>query len=140
MKAVVVRQWGGADAAIIEDFEPSQPAPGELLILVKATSINPFDWSVREGYLKDYIGLPFMLGSDVAGTIEALGDGVEDWQVGTPVYGMKGLRGGAYAEYTTAFPSEISKKARNSELLGGGKRTARRPDCLVLLVYQWQPS
>ena len=110
MKAVVVRHWGGSDAAVIEDFERPQPGPGELLVRVKATSINPFDWSVREGYLQAYVGLPFMLGSDIAGTIEALGEGVEGWQVGTPVYGMKGLHGGGYAEYTTILPSDVSKK------------------------------
>ena len=110
MKAIVVRQWGGSDAAVVEEFERPQPGPGEILISVKATSINPFDWSIREGYLQEYVGLPFMLGSDVAGNIEALGEGVEGWEVGAPVYGMKGLRGGGYAEYTTVFPSEIGKK------------------------------
>jgi NADPH:quinone reductase-like Zn-dependent oxidoreductase len=110
MRAVIVRQWGGSDAAVIEELERPQPGPGEILISVKATSINPFDWSIREGYLRDYIGLPFMLGSDVAGVIEAVGEGVEGWEVGTPVYGMKGIRGGAYAEYTTVLPSEIGHK------------------------------
>ena len=113
LKAVVVRQWGGKDAAVIEEFERPQPGPGEILVNVKATSINPFDWSVREGYLKDYVGLPFMLGSDVAGTIEAVGDGVEGWEIGTPVYGMKGLKGGGYAEYTLIQPSEIGKKPQS---------------------------
>ena len=110
MKAVVVRQWGGSEAAVIEELERPQPGRGEILVGIKATSINPFDWSVREGYLKEYIGLPFMLGSDIAGTVEALGEGVEGWQIGTPIYGMKGLRGGGYAEYTTVLPGEIAKK------------------------------
>lgn len=112
MKAVVVRQWGGSEAAVIEEFERPQPGPGEILISVKATSINPFDWSIREGYLRDYVGLPFMLGSDVAGVIEALGEGVEGWKIGESVYGMKGMRGGGYAEYTTVLPSEIGHKPR----------------------------
>jgi NADPH:quinone reductase-like Zn-dependent oxidoreductase len=110
LKAMVVRQWGGSDAAVVEDFDRPQPGAGEILVNVKATSVNPFDWSIREGYLQDYVGLPFMLGSDVAGTIEAIGDGVEGWEVGAPVYGMKGLRGGGYAEYTTVLPNEIGKK------------------------------
>lgn len=112
MKAVVVRQWGGSDAAVIEELERPQAAPGEILISVKATSINPFDWSIREGYLRDYVGLPFMLGSDISGVIEALGEGVEGWKVGESVYGMKGMRGGGYAEYTTVLPSEIGLKPR----------------------------
>ena len=51
MKAVQVRQWGGMDAANIEDVERPQPAAGEVLVRVKATSINPVDWAIREGYL-----------------------------------------------------------------------------------------
>lgn len=110
MKAVYVRQWGGSDAAVIEEVEPPKPGPGEILVHVKATSINPVDWKIREGFLQDYIALPILLGSDVAGDIEALGEGVEGWEVGTPVYGMKGLRGGAYADYTTVLPNEIARK------------------------------
>jgi NADPH:quinone reductase-like Zn-dependent oxidoreductase len=110
MKAVLVRQWGGFDAAVIEDVERPQPGPGEILIHIKATSINPVDWKIREGYLQEFVPLPVMLGSDVAGDIEALGEGVEGWEVGTPIYGLKGLRGGAYANYTTIHPHEIAKK------------------------------
>ena len=50
-----------------------------------------------------------MLGSDVAGTIEAIGEGVEGLEVGTDVYGMKGLKGGGYADHLIS-PSEIGKK------------------------------
>ena len=110
MKAVVVRQWGGSEAAVIEELERPQPGPDEILIAVKATSINPFDWSIREGYLQDYVGLPFMLGSDFSGVIEAVGEGVANWKVGMSVYGMKGMRGGSYAEYTTVLPNEIGHK------------------------------
>jgi NADPH:quinone reductase-like Zn-dependent oxidoreductase len=110
MKAVLVRNWGGSDAAVIEDVESPQPAAGEILIRVKATSVNPLDWKIREGFLQDYLALPITLGSDVAGDIEALGEGVEGWEVGTPIYGMKGLRGGAYAHYTTIQPQEIARK------------------------------
>ena len=53
--------------------------------------------------------LPTPLGSDIAGDIEAIGAGVEGWTVGTAVYGFKGLRGGAYANYTTVQPHEIAK-------------------------------
>ncbi len=110
MKAVQVRQWGGIDAAVVEDVERPQPAAGEVLIRVKATSINPLDWSIREGYLQEYVSLPYLLGSDVSGDIEALGEGVEGLQIGMPIYGMKGLRGGGFAEYTTMLPTELAAK------------------------------
>jgi NADPH:quinone reductase-like Zn-dependent oxidoreductase len=110
MKALMVRQWGGSDAAAIENVALPLPGPGEILIRIKATSINPIDWKVREGYLQEFVPLPVMMGSDVAGDIEAIGEGVEGWEIGTPVYGLKGLRGGAYAEFTTIHPHEIAIK------------------------------
>ncbi len=110
MKAVQVRQWGGWDAANIEDVERPQLSAGEVLVRVKATSINPVDWAIREGYMQEYVSLPYMLGSDVSGDIEALGEGVEGLEVGMPIYGMKGMRGGAFAEYTTMLPNELATK------------------------------
>jgi NADPH:quinone reductase-like Zn-dependent oxidoreductase len=110
MKAVLVRQWGGFDAATIEDVERPVPGPGEILVRIKATSINPLDWKIREGYMQEFVPLPLMLGSDLAGDIVEVGEGVEGWEVGTPIYGMKGMRGGAFADYTTVLPNEIAKK------------------------------
>jgi NADPH:quinone reductase-like Zn-dependent oxidoreductase len=110
MKAVYVRQWGGSDAAVIEDTAIPQPGAGELLVRVRATSINPVDWKIREGYLQEYLSLPLLLGSDFAGDVEALGEGVTGIPIGRSVYGMKGLRGGAYAEYTTVPANEIAPK------------------------------
>jgi NADPH:quinone reductase-like Zn-dependent oxidoreductase len=110
MKAFMVRQWGGAEQALVEEIERPEPRPGEILVHIKATSINPLDWKIREGYLQDYVMLPTPLGSDIAGDIEAVGEGVEGWEVGTAVYGFKGIRGGAYANYTTVQPHEIAKK------------------------------
>jgi NADPH:quinone reductase-like Zn-dependent oxidoreductase len=110
MKAVRVNQWGSSEAAIFEDIECPQPQAGEVLVRVKAVSINPIDWKIREGYLQDFVSLPTTLGSDIAGDIESLGDGVEGLEVGTAVYGLKGIRGGAFAEYTTVKLNEIARK------------------------------
>src|SRR5438034_1872206 len=59
---------------------PPRPTPGsgELLIRVHAASVNPIDWKVRAGYMKDYIPLPlpFIPGWDVSGVVEAAGSGV----------------------------------------------------------------
>lgn len=109
MKAIMVREWGGSEQALVEEIERPQPGPGEILVHIKATSINPLDWKIREGYLQDYVMLPTPLGSDIAGDIEAIGEGVEGWTVGTAVYGFKGMRGGAYANYTTVQSHEIAK-------------------------------
>jgi NADPH:quinone reductase-like Zn-dependent oxidoreductase len=113
MKAVLVRQWGGVDAAVIENVALPLPGPGEILVRVKATSINPVDWKIREGYLQEFVPLPVWLGSDISGEIEALGEDVEGWEIGAAVYGLKGLRGGAYAEFTTIHPHEIGNKPKS---------------------------
>ncbi len=110
MKAVVVRQWGGAEQAVIEESDVPQPGADEVLVRIRATSINPLDWKIREGYLQQYVSLPFSLGSDFAGDIEQLGDDVHDLQVGDAVYGMKGLAGGGFADYTLAKASMIARK------------------------------
>jgi NADPH:quinone reductase-like Zn-dependent oxidoreductase len=110
MKALYVRQWGGTDAAVMEDVERPQPGQGEVLIRIKAVGVNPVDWAIRQGYMQEYVALPYLLGSDLAGDIEALGEGVEGFEVGTPVYCAKGAYGGAFAEYATAKVEWVAKK------------------------------
>lgn len=110
MKAVHVKQWGGIDAAVIEDTPLPIPGDGEVLIRVRATSINPLDWKIREGYLQEFLSVPLQLGSDISGDVEAVGKDVTGFEVGMPIYGMKGLRGGGYAEFTTILPNEIARK------------------------------
>jgi NADPH:quinone reductase-like Zn-dependent oxidoreductase len=110
MKALYVRHWGASDAAVIEDIEKPSPAAGEILVRVRAVSINPLDWKIREGYLAEYLSAPLILGSDLAGDVEALGEGVTGIEPGTAVYGFKGMRGGAFAEYTTVLPNDIAPK------------------------------
>ncbi|MBZ0275540.1 MAG: NADP-dependent oxidoreductase [Anaerolineae bacterium] len=120
MKAVIVRQWGGSDQAVVEEMEKPQPGPGEVLVHIKATSINPVDWKIREGYLQQFVSVPYLLGIDVAGDIVALGEGVTGWRVGDAVYGTKGLMGGAYAEYTTVPVGQIAAKPASLDYIQAG--------------------
>ena len=113
MKAVRVNQWGGSEAAVIEDIARPQPGQGEVLIRVKAASVNPVDWAIREGYLAEYVSLPVTLGVDLAGDIEALGDGVEGFQVGDAVYAAAGARGGGFAEYTALGAGQVARKPQS---------------------------
>jgi NADPH:quinone reductase-like Zn-dependent oxidoreductase len=110
MKAVRVKQWGGPEAAVTENIERPLVNPGQVLIRVKAASVNPIDWKIREGFLEGYISLPHTLGSDVAGDIEAVGEGVEGFQVGDQVFGMCALFGGAFAEFTKLPATQIARK------------------------------
>src|SRR5882762_749563 len=78
MKAVRVHNYGGPEVLQFEDSPRPTPGSGELLIRVHAASVNPMDWKVRAGYMKDYIPLPlpFIPGWDVSGVVEAVGSGV----------------------------------------------------------------
>jgi glucose dehydrogenase len=78
MKAVRVHNYGGPEVLRFEDAPRPTPGSGELLIKVHAASVNPIDWKVRAGYMKDYIPLPmpFIPGWDASGVVEVVGSGV----------------------------------------------------------------
>ncbi len=112
MKAIVRYEYGSPDIVKLEEVQKPTPANNELLIKVRATSINRSDWEgvvgkplyVRIGGLfkpKDGI-----LGSDIAGTVEALGKDVKQFRPGDEVFGLILNYGGGFAEYAC-----ISEKA-----------------------------
>ncbi len=107
MKAVKLYGYGGVDQLRYEDTPTPQPGPGEVLVRVKATSINPVDWKIREGYMKEQMPLQFpaILGRDVAGVVEAVGAGVDSFKPGDKVMGFVNE---SYAEYLVAKASVLS--------------------------------
>ena len=116
MKAVRIHEYGGPEVLRFEEVPRPQPAAGELLIRVHAAGVNPVDWKVREGYLKDLLpySLPFIPGWDVSGTIEATGSGVTRFQKGDEVYSRPDIaRDGAYATYIVVRESEVALKPRS---------------------------
>ncbi|MFI8185742.1 NADP-dependent oxidoreductase [Actinacidiphila glaucinigra] len=105
MKAVVVT--GFAAHPELVDLPTPEPGPGEFLVRIKAAGMNPFDWKVADGALRDAIphAFPLVMGSDGAGVVEKTGPGVTRFQSGDRVYGqfMRLPRGlGSYAEFTLA--------------------------------------
>jgi NADPH:quinone reductase-like Zn-dependent oxidoreductase len=113
MNAVRIHAFGDADRLVYESAPRPVPQAGEVLIRVRAAGVNPVDWKTREGkgvagYMKD---LPAILGWDVAGTVDALGPGVDAFRIGESVYGMIRFPnpGNAYAEYVTAPVSDIAR-------------------------------
>jgi NADPH:quinone reductase-like Zn-dependent oxidoreductase len=72
MKAVRIHQYGGPEVLKYEDAPRPNPAPGDVLIRVHAAAINPVDWKVRQGYLRERVkhSLPLILGWDVSGVVE----------------------------------------------------------------------
>ena len=100
MKAVIVRAYGDVSELRYEDDDLPEVGAGEVRVRLHATSINPIDWKVRSGAAKAIYPLDFpeILGRDVSGEIDELGQGVDSWAKGARVMG---LGGGTFAEYTT---------------------------------------
>jgi NADPH:quinone reductase-like Zn-dependent oxidoreductase len=101
-------------AAVIEVDDPIVQA-GEVLVRVAAASLNPYDAFVASGAAKSFMeyAFPAVLGGDVAGTVEALGDDVDGFAVGDRVFGMMGMKGsvhdGSFAERTTPQAGAVAK-------------------------------
>ncbi|WP_208592035.1 NADP-dependent oxidoreductase [Gracilibacillus suaedae] len=115
-RAVIINKYGSKD--VLEEGRVTLPELGEHQVLVreKATSINPIDWKLREGYLQQMFDwkFPIILGWDVAGVIEAVGSAVTDWQEGDEVFARpETTRFGTYAEYTMVDDHLLAKKPDN---------------------------
>jgi NADPH:quinone reductase-like Zn-dependent oxidoreductase len=110
MRAVRIHAYGGPEIAHIEDAETPRPGAGEVLVKVAAAGVNPVDWKIREGYLAAMVPLafPITLGNEFAGTVEALGPGVEGFAVGERVHGSTGMVG-SFAQYAVANAASIAR-------------------------------
>ena len=114
MNAYVINRFGGPEVFQKVSVPRPEPKAGEVLIRVKATSVNPVDYKIRSGAL-GVLGpkFPAILHGDVAGVVEAVGDGVGAFKKGDEVYGCiggVGSRYGALAEYTVAEAVMLAKK------------------------------
>ena len=110
MTAIRFHEYGGFEVLKYEDVLRPEPQPGEVLIQVRAASVNPFDLALREGWLASMIPLqlPAIVGVDVAGIVMATGEGVTDFGIGQNVYGFMGGYSGAYAQYAAVSCETIS--------------------------------
>jgi len=104
MRAVVIRETGGPEVLNFEEAERPQPGEGEVLIAVKAASVNPIDWKIRRGVRE--IAMPKILGNDASGVVEA--SHAEGFAVGDEVFGI--VPSGGYAQFATAPAGTIAKK------------------------------
>ena len=113
MTAVRIHNYGGPEVLKYEAAPRPQPGKGEVLIRVNAAGVNPIDWKVRAGYMKDFIphSFPLILGWDVSGVIEEVGAIVSRLKKGDEVYSLPDpTRDGAYAEYIVVRESEVALK------------------------------
>ena len=122
MRAVYYEQFGDAGVLKIGDQPTPEPGDGEVLIRVRAASVNPVDWKIREGFLKDFFPhhCPIIPGWDVAGEIAALGAGVSGFGVGDPVYAYARkpvVQAGTYAEYVTVAADVVAPIPTNMDMV-----------------------
>jgi NADPH:quinone reductase-like Zn-dependent oxidoreductase len=108
MKAVVIRAYGGPEVLKLEEGPDPAPGPGEVLVRVAATSVNPFDWKVRSGAFKDMIPLnfPAILGFDVSGIVDAVGPGADNFAPGDRVFGQASQ---AYASLCVVKAADLAR-------------------------------
>ena len=106
MKAIVVHEFGGPEVLKLEEVPTPKPAAGQILVRIHGAGVNPYDTYMRAGTYAVKPPLPYTPGSDGAGVIEAVGDGVKKVKKGDRVYTAKTLTG-AYAEYALALEEQV---------------------------------
>ena len=120
MDAVRFHEHGGPEALVVDDVERPSPDPGEVLVEVEATAINPVDTYFREGSY-DVPTLPWIAGSDVAGVVAAVGDDVDRFAVGDRVFGT-GLgkeRPGTCAEFVAVPEPHLAGLPEGTDFAAG---------------------
>lgn len=120
MKAIRIYSYGGPEVLTYEEAPCPAPGPGQVLVRVCAAGVNPIDWKVREGLLKDTLQyrFPFIPGWDVSGIVEATGPGVTRFKPGDAVFSRPDIsRDGAYAEFTVVDEPLLAKKPRTVDHL-----------------------
>ncbi|WP_055489363.1 NADP-dependent oxidoreductase [Streptomyces sp. TP-A0356] len=100
-KAYAYTRHGGPETEAFVEVERPSPGPGQVLVAVRAAGVNPVDWKLRSGYRRPgdpgTPAFPVVFGSEAAGLVEEVGEGVSGFAVGDAVFGN--TVGGGYAEY-----------------------------------------
>ncbi|MFI8568882.1 NADP-dependent oxidoreductase [Rhodococcus sp. NPDC078407] len=105
-------EYGGPETESLLELPVAEPGPGQILVAVHAAGVNPADWKVCRGNLKDtvQITLPAVLGREASGTVVDVGAGVHDFSVGDHVFGATATGHGGYAQYTVVNASGAARK------------------------------
>ena len=131
MKAARVLRFGPPNVITHEDMPQPQPAAGQLLVRVKAAGVGHWDALIREGKVR-LQPLPLVLGSELAGTVAAIGADVSGFNLGDEVYGATNEQfSGAYAEYALASARGIAPKPKTLSFI----EAASAP---IVTVTAWQ--
>jgi len=121
MKALIIRKYGSPDFLEIQDVEKPSPIGDQVLIKVKAVSVNDWDWGLLHGspfvpnrFMAGVFKPHIIIGSDIAGVIEDVGSAASSYKPGDEVYGdLSGSGFGGFAEYVCAPRSAVTFKSPN---------------------------
>ncbi len=124
-RTVQFSEYGGTDVLAAVDAPELTAGPGQVRIVVRAAGINPIDWKIMRGFMREMIPLtlPAGLGSDVAGVVDQVGTGVTEFQVGDEVMGSSLTP--AISESALADPANLISQTRGHRL-GRGRQRGRR--------------
>ena len=123
MKAMLLPRFGGIEEFRLEEIGRPAPGPGEVLVKIAGTSVNPVDAKGRAGEVPQLFppeSLPLLLGFDASGRVEEVGAGVTDWQVGDAVYGFPATAPGTFAEYVCLRADEVAAPPQSLPLVEAG--------------------
>ena len=119
MKAVILHEYGGPGNLKLEDWPDPIAGPGEVLVRVSATSVNPVDYKMRSGAAKARfpVHFPGILGRDIAGIVRAVGEGVTEFAPGDHVFALGHQ---AYAELCVVPAADLAKVPEGLDLVRSG--------------------
>jgi NADPH2:quinone reductase len=118
MKAIRVHEFGGPEVLKLEEVATPKPSAGEVVVRIHAAGVNPYDTYMRAGTYAVKPSLPYIPGSDGAGTVEAVGQGVKKVKPGDRVYTARTITG-AYAEYALALEEQVHPLPANIDFKQG---------------------
>ena len=116
MKAIVVHEYGGPEVLKYEDAPRPEPKEDQILVRVVAAGVNPVDGMIRSGMFAKHekAAFPMILGGDIAGVVENVGNKITKFKAGDPVFAYLSLKnGGGYAEYALATEREAAPKPKS---------------------------
>lgn len=116
MKAVVLHGYGGPEKLKYEDWPDPQAGDGQVLVRVSAAGVNPIDYKLRSGAMKEFMPLtfPVILGYDFSGVVRTVGPNVKDFAPGDKVFGRTGS---AYAQLVAADVIGVAKLPESLDLV-----------------------
>ncbi|MEV4433521.1 NADP-dependent oxidoreductase [Streptomyces sp. NPDC049585] len=113
MRVISQRSLGGPEVLEVREVPEAErpgPGPGEVLVRVRATGVNPADWKVRSGHVQWFGAPPFVLGHEFSGEVVATGAGADAFGMGDEVYGWVIPPRGSHADYVVVPETSLAAK------------------------------